>query len=401
MELYLQFGHAMMEHCRTLLTAWGGGTVVLSPRDLKHNQLLKMGKDIAAIPGGECLLDPQFYLPRADHEKLTSHAYWPTDYQTGMFWHGAPLTRLIGELRQLNSEIGCSRFLLPGLLAAHVDDDWLAVQRAIVSEGQGSGFSGEVVATIALSADAVRDADQVATLIESAEAWGAVSYYVVCEHPNGDYLTSDPNWLANVLDLAAGLRLMGARVILGYCSHQMLIAGAAKVAAIASGTWMNVRSFPQDKFKAAFDDDIKRKSVWYYCPQALSEYKIPFLDIAQRLGVLSLMAPPPLADGGYTAALFSGTQPSAVEFGEQAAFRHYLHALKCQVAALPQGSFDEAVEAHQSLLVSAETLLERLHGANIRGQLRDFADIVDVNRAALGLFAALRGPVMRREWSRL
>ena len=34
MELHLQFGFGMMEHCRHLLTEWGSGTVVLSPRDL-------------------------------------------------------------------------------------------------------------------------------------------------------------------------------------------------------------------------------------------------------------------------------------------------------------------------------------------------------------------------------
>ena len=65
-------------------------------------------------------------------------------------------------------------------------------------------------------------------LIERAESWAARAYYVVCEHPNGQYLVDDPNWIANVLDICAGLRLLGAEVILGYCNHQMLVAGAAK-----------------------------------------------------------------------------------------------------------------------------------------------------------------------------
>jgi hypothetical protein len=37
----------------------------------------------------------------------------------------------------------------------------------------------------------------------------------------------------------------------------------------------------------------------------------------------------------------------------------------------------------------------------VRGQLRDFAEIVDVNRAALQLFKVTRGPTLRRAWSRL
>ncbi len=70
----------------------------------------------------------------------------------------------------------------------------------------------------------------------------------------------------------------------------MLIASVAKVDAIASGTWMNLRSFPPAKFRASYDDEIKQRAIWYYCPQALSEYKLFYLDIAKKLGKLTLLA---------------------------------------------------------------------------------------------------------------
>lgn len=181
----------------------------------------------------------------------------------------------------------------------------------------------------------------------------------------------------------------------------MLAANAAGVNAIGSGTWMNVRSFPPEKFNATYEDEIRQRATWYYCPQALSEYKIPFLDIAHRLGLLQLMAPPPELDGGYATALFSGAQPSTVGFGEQSAFRHYLHALHEQARLTSRESFDSAVADCEATLTTAETLLARLRAANINGQLRDFTDIVDVNRAGLGLFSTLRGAVMRRQWNTL
>jgi hypothetical protein len=64
-------------------------------------------------------------------------------------------------------------------------------------------------------------------------------------------------------------------------------------------------------------------------------------------------------------------------------------------------SFDVTVAECESTLRTAETLLARLRASNINGQLRDFTQIVDVNRAGLGLFSALRGAVMRRQWSTL
>jgi len=401
MELYLQFGYGMMEHCRTLLRSWGGGSVILSPRDLTDDQLVRFGSDIRDLPGGDVILDPQFYLPHSDHEKLCNHAYWPTDYATTQFWQGQALSRLLNSLRDLNDRVGCSRFVLPGLFASAVDDDWAETQRAVLEEARAGNDNASLISTIAVSADALRDANQVADLIERAEAWNVPAYYVVCEHPNGQYLVGDPNWVANVLDLCAGLRLGGSQVILGYCTYQMLAANAAGVNAIASGTWMNVRSFPPEKFNATYEDEIRQRATWYYCPQALSEYKIPFLDIAHRLGLLHLMAPPPELDGGYATALFSGAQPSTVGFGEQAAFRHYLHALHEQVRLTNRESFDSAVADCEATLTTAETLLARLRAANIHGQLRDFTEIVDVNRAGLGLFSALRGAVMRRQWNTL
>ena len=398
MELYLQFGYGMMDHCRALLSSWGGGTVILSPRDLTDDQLVRLGADIAKISRAESLLDPQFYLPHADHEKLCEHAYWPNDYETTLFWQGPPLSQLLRSLRQLNIEVGCSRFILPGLFAPSIDEDWFERQSAILEEARAIETEMVLIPTIALSADAVRSPDQISTLIERAESWNAGAYYVVCEHPNGQYLVDDPNWVANVLDICAGLRLLHSEVILGYCNHQMLAAGAAKATAIASGTWMNVRSFPPEKFNAAYVEEIRRRATWYYCPQALSEYKIPFLDIAHRLGLLPLMAPSTDLDGGYVSNLFNGPQPSTVNLGEQAVFRHYLHSLRKQTEMMAQDSFDSAVSSHQEILTTAETLLTRLGGASITGHLRDFTELVDVNRAALGLFSTLRGPVLRREW---
>jgi len=401
MELYLQFGYGMMEHCRSLISGWHGGTVILSPRDLNDKQLKSLAVDITKKHSGLVLLDPQFYLPHADHERLCSHEYWPDEYETNVFWQGSALTALMTKLQKLNHQLSCSELILPGMLAVTIDDDWFATQAAIIEEARALENDMPLLATIALSADAVRSDEQIALLLEETVKWKADGYYIVCEHPKGNYLVDDPKWLANVLDLVAGLRLQGSRVILGYCNHQMLIAATAKVTAVASGTWMNVRSFPPDKFRLAYDEEIKQRSIWYYCPQALSEYKIPYLDIAKTLGLLTSMAPPPELDQGYTTNLFSGVQPSSVGFSEQAAFRHYLSCLYRQAHDATKNTFDETVSHHEIVLDVAEARLQSLSMNGVKGQLRDFKDIVDVNRAALAVLKSTRGAVLRRKWSQL
>lgn len=401
MELYLQFGYGMMQHCRHLISSWGGGTVVLSPRDMSDIQLRTLSSEITRLTGGRTLLDPQFYLPHADHERLRSHQYWPSDYETGTFFQGRPLRDLLRRLIELNEAVGASKLILPGLLATTIDDAWLQTQRAMIEAAQELASNLPMIMTIALDADTTRNQDHIASLLEFAPDWGAHGFYIVCEHPNGDYLVRDPNWLANVLDLVSGLRLSGAEVILGYCNHQMLSASVARANAICSGTWMNVRSFPPDKFRSTYEEEIRQRATWYYCPQALSEYKIPFLDVAQRQQLLARMAPPPELDGGYTHRLFEGPQPTTVGFSEQIAFRHYLHALRGQIRALEHASYDEARASQEDLLDEAENLLATLSRAGVRGQQRDFSEAIDVNRAAFALLDSIRGPILRRRWSTL
>ena len=376
----------------------GGGTVILSPRDLDGPQLERHAKAINRLPNGNVMVDPQFYLPHADHAGLVAHDFWPKAYSTGSFFGGPALVKLVSNVRDLNITLGTSVAILPGLLAKDVNSDWLATQDAILEEARAASFERPLCQTIALSAEACRIESQVSILLEHAERMKADAYYLICQHPNGRYLVDDPTWLANVLDIVAGLRLSGGQVIIGYCNHQMLVAATAKATAIASGTWLNVRSFPPEKFQN--QDDTKRKAVWYYASRALSEYKLAFLDIARRVGVLNLLAPPADAEPA-AAALFAGGQPSAIDLSEPQAFRHYLTSLKRQVDDCEKDSFDATLSAHEALLDDAEEILTTVRGQGISGQLRDFWDAIAANRAALAAITATRGPILRRQWKRL
>jgi hypothetical protein len=396
MELYLQFGHGMMRLSQVLIEEWGGGTVILSPRDLFASQLERQAKAVNKLPQGNVMVDPQFYLPHADHNKLVSHDFWPKAYSTGSFFGGPALVKLVSDLRELNINLETSTAILPGLLAQEVNADWLATQDAILAEASHASFGRPLCQTIALSAAACRTESQVSMLLEHAEQVPVESYYLICEHPNGSYLVDDPSWLGNVIDIAAGLKLGGSRVIIGYCNHQMLVAAIAKADAISSGTWLNVRSFPPKKFEN--QDDTKRKAVWCYAPASLSEYKLAFLDIARKVGVLSLLAPPAGAEPGV-AALFAGGQPSAIGLSEPQAFMHYLTSLKRQVDDSVKDSFDATVSTHQALLDHAEAILTTVRGKGISGQLRDFWDAIAANRAAIASLEATRGPVLRHQWN--
>lgn len=402
MELYLQFGYAMRPACLQLLENWSGGTVILSPRDLDPNTLPKVCKELQKA-GADVLFDAQFYLPHADHKTLCKHSYWPNDYSSGEFF-GNGSNKLVNDLATLNLELGSKHFILPGMHAETIDDTWLECHRMIAETAAGIDSVAALpkVATVALAAEALVDDEQIHELIEALDEWPVAGVYLVCEHSQGDYLVKDTNWLINLLDLAAGIRLQGKTVIGGYSNHQSLILATVSVNAIASGTWMNVRSFPPEKFVMAAEDEVKTKSIWYYCPQALSEYKITFLDVAQRQGVLGDMRADAAYGSSYADSIFKGPgRPSLLGLKERDSFLHYLQCLRTQTAQSRLSTFDATIDAHNRMLDSAETLLNTLHRQGVRGQNRDFKDILDVNRAAIAALQTTRGPMLKRNWGSL
>lgn len=399
MQMFLQFGHGMMAHTRELLSEWRSGAAILSPRDLTEPQLKRVAADVVKT-GAEPLLDPQCYSTQADHYRLTKHAYWAviSQYPNEVFLGGVRTAELLAALALLNQSLGIERHILPAPLAAAVNDDYLAACEAIMEEAPNHFGTNPTLATIALSSAAVRDELQVENLIERARTWTNVDgFYLVAETP-GAYLVDDPVWLANLLTLASGLRLLGKHVVVGYSNHQMLCLAAGKIDAIASGTWLNVRAFPPEKFFTPTEEEISRRATWYYCPHALSEYKLPFLDIALTAGILDQMRPDPKLGSKYADPLFQGLSPSTVSWGEQDAFRHYLTCLRGQALLIRQNSFVAAYDDIMQLLDVAEGVLRVLRREGVSGQDRDFSPFIDVNRAALTRFRAARGQQLQRNW---
>lgn len=401
MQLYLQFGHGMMAHAKDLLTKWNGeGGLILSPRDLKADQLRKLANDIRRS-GAEILIDPQCYVREADHHRLVGHDHWTAirTHTTSGLLSGSGTGELMAAVERMNADLSTGRRIIPGLLARDVDEDWFAFQSHFIQEAR-RWLTGPMLATIAVGSQPMRDEAKMEAIIERAEGWPVDGFYVVAETPPGQYLVDDPNWLANLLILVSGLKLLGRFILVGYSNHQSLALACANVDAIASGTWLNVRSFSPDKFFESDEDEISRraKGGWYYCPQALSEYKMPFLDVALRANQLASMRPAHPIPSRYCAPLFTGAQPSSVNWGEQNAFRHYLDCLRAQVIHARKASFDSTVGAQHVMLDGAQRLLKRLRGSGVAGQDRDFSDFVEVNRAALTLHGTARGPRLRRSW---
>jgi len=100
----------------------------------------------------------------------------------------------------------------------------------------------------------------------------------------------------------------------------------------------------------------------------------------------------------YADALFTGAQPTSIQWGERDAFRHYLTCLRGQCGQVSATSFDQAMSSQTQVLDSAESSLKTLRQVGVYGNDRDFSRVLDANRSALALLGSARGTRLRRQW---
>lgn len=191
-------------------------------------------------------------------------------------------------------------------------------------------------------------------------------------------------------------------MVVGYSNHQSLILGAAKIDAIASGNFLNSRSFSLEKFSIPLEGDgIKNRTTWFYSPQTLSEYQTLYLDMAKKIGNLDKLRPAECYMLKEIEPLFSGAQPTLVNFSERISFFHYLQSMKIQTEQIVFDNFDKTYANIKLLFESAQVIGSGLHDQGVRAKSRDYLAVYDATMSAIDQFGLNRGLVMKVDWENL
>lgn len=385
MNFYLQCGNGFKTLSNRLNKLMGKTTFILSPRDLAEKSQLDFAHKLIS-DGHQVLFDPQLYAPQSDKPNFMTYRYWPEGGKTG---DETCLITLVKELCSLNDALGARAVILPSYKISHVgrdrNDKVLKLMYNVIGERHCTKLPCYI--TLCLEQNVLLDEYQVDRLLNVSETWNVEGVYLVAEHPDSDYFVDNPFWMFQLMRLCAGMRLQGKNVILGYANHQMLCMTCMGIEAIASGNWMNTRSFTFDKFRTD-TGDIKRHKLWYYAPSLLTEYSIPYLDIAHRSKLLKLLdCRQVVADTPASVLFDSQQQPSAVGYNLSDSFVHYLLSLNAQVKnSEVNGKYDSKRDYQMEMLNTVKQRLPLLLKYRIYGQNRDFSEILNVNETALMMF---------------
>lgn len=399
MELMLQFGHGMMAHSIELIKKWQSGTVVFSPRNMSKSQMEKTAASIQKN-NGKVLIDPQFYIPRTKIENLFQHSFWPSDYNTNSFFSGNGLAQMLGALNsEYNEPLQTAGFIIPSLYIEEVSSDWTSISKNILESVLRLNIRGEKYFTLCISDEILLSEDKTNELIEEIEDFPVDGFYIIPIHKQNEYLVESQSWLLNLMELVASIKLLNKKAIVGYSSHQLLLLSLSKVDAICAGTWLKTRIFPIGDYTNDEEANGGRRTVWYYCPQALTEYQVDTLNMAKTTNCLSLMKTPDSFDCSYSNPLFEGPNPSDVDFPEPFAFRHYLCCLRTQCASVTKPTYMETNKYLHLLFEIALDLTTELRRKGVRGKYKDFNNVAETNIGCLDAFDSLRGFVFNKKWT--
>lgn len=403
MELFLQFGHGMKALTLDLSKKWNSTSVILSPRDTTPEQLTAWSVEFHKA-GIKCYFDPQCYCPKSELKRLSQYSYWDSNLNTNLQQGNTIIDQRIQEIKKYNDIVKSETYILPSILNDY-DPSWakrfMLQSKRFVDAGHKYMGDKPLFATLALPKGfLVQSENTIEPILQEILDLDVDGFYVIAEALERKYLTDNPMWLSNILYICAAIKISGKKVIFGYGNHQLLPLSLLKADAMASGTWLNVRSFTN---RFIDTDEQKRKSTWVYYPEALSEYKLSFMDWAFNHGYLASMKSKDkdFLDENINKIFQSSVPPSATGFNETDAFKHYLCCLRHQVSLLNRPSYQETFKSYEMLLTTAEREIERLEKCGVYAQARSFRDVIDVNRAALTQLDKGYGFLLKMSWDSL
>lgn len=380
MQLYLQMGHGMQSLALELLKEWGQGDIILSPVNTDPSKIVSYSKSIIK-EGGSVLLDPQIFYPKEGNLNLRKYEYWPTEGVSIV--SDEEYINIDRELLALNNEIGTDEIILP---ADQINEETL-IHGLMWINSSAEYFrkktNKKLLATLCIYPETIRNVDSVELIIDRLNKADVDGYYIVPQPSNSEYMVTDQLWMIGMMKLISCLKLMNKKVIVGYSNHQGLLYALANADAIASGTFMNTRSFVPTKFKYPRDRDIKQRSKWYYLPDTFSEYKVTTLDVAHQRGFLNEFEPHGDYSNDSSSILFKGARPSTTNYKERDSFKHYLHCLREQCKLISKDTYDDTLTTYELMLIGAENKINRFKKKGISGQNRDFDAAIEANRVAM------------------
>jgi hypothetical protein len=251
MPVYHQMGH----HSDNLLhqSELGGYRgAILSPVNYLQANIEAQVSQLASRDGFETIFDPQLYFPNTERGCLREWAYFPSDVDSADLQSAAWWQQLMNALVTTCNEIGVSAICSPAAVPRVFSDEYFTnlIERGaqLKSALQGSGVTAIQSAVVGLT-----DLSQpgralaVASILSATRCEKLYLIFVGSTDPRREL--SDPEELKGAMRLISALESSDLRILVGFCSSDILLWKAAGASSCATGKFFNLRRFTSSRFE--------------------------------------------------------------------------------------------------------------------------------------------------------
>lgn len=252
MSSYHQMGH----HSNNLvdlpeMSAFRGA--IYSPINALEND---MAEQIAATrdakPKFESIFDPQLYVPATMRGNLNKWTYFPKDVDTAdlssLSWWKSLNSRLVKAATKIKADALCSPAILPKSFDNKFYTHCVKIGDSLSQELQGTNLKPLQTIPCGL-ADLCSDNRilEVASIISRTKTPRVYLIFIGAKEPRREMNECDE--LLAAMRLIQALESADIRVLVGFCSSDLVLWKAAGATSCASGKFFNLRRFTRERFE--------------------------------------------------------------------------------------------------------------------------------------------------------
>jgi hypothetical protein len=200
----------------------------------------------------EAILDPQMYVPATQRGKLREWGYFPKDVDTAdlssLAWWKALNVALSRAAQKVGADALCSPIIIPKAF-----DDKFYVRCVEICDSLGESLADgkpRVIQTAPCGLAGLCEGDralEVASIISKTSAERVYLIFVATTEPRREMVECDE--LLAAMRMIRALEQSGIRVLVGFCSSDVVMWKAAGATSCASGKFFNLRRFTRERFE--------------------------------------------------------------------------------------------------------------------------------------------------------
>ena len=363
MLIYHQCGHNFVWNIRSLQDDGAGEGLIVSPVNVEAD---KIPERIPAQVLETSWMDPQFYLPNDNKNKLKTYPFFPgnvlanfstTDFED----HAIEIAR---ECLAFQDALNFRYLVIPTRYFDDLPDNYLTqLSELFVEPFRQARLDLHLTKPMLLTVIAKQlhlvagtSRDELLTWATGAEDVDGI--YLVLDNVPGSKQIKDPGFLSDALRFVRALRLNDMEVHVGYCGIEGLLYSVADATSVTVGSYENLRSFSTLRLETQENTPRRGPRPRVYSGRLLQWIEDVYLEPLRQMvpNWQSLFN-----DSPYKSYLLNPT--TALNFQRSEIYKHYFFTFAQQIAELPQLSGRQ--EHIRAQILNAIQLFEQINGAGV------------------------------------